>query len=130
VALLAERYTSVAIVALLLGVLLFLPRSQTMPMPRFALRAAQIMILDSLLAILSAWGQQALAYSHPTAAALVATSYGAIAGFAWLFLRGHQEVPVQVLSPEELDEQRQRLAATLHVIAAEINSSARSMERD
>jgi hypothetical protein len=130
VALLAERYASVAIVALLLGVLLFLPRNQTMPMPRFALRAAQLMILDSLLAILSAWGQQALAYSHPTATALVATSYGAIAGFAWLFLRGYQEVPVQVLSPEQLDEQRQQLAAKLHVIAAEINCSARSIERD
>ena len=130
VALLSKRYTSVAILVLLLGCLLVLSKTQKTPLPRLAVRAAQIMIVDSSLAMLSAWGQHVWAYPHPAAAALVATSYGAIVGFAWLLLSVGQEAPAHDISPEELEEQRQRIAATLHLIAAEINTSARSIERD
>jgi hypothetical protein len=127
VALLVERYTSVALLALLLSIVLLLPRSPDIPLPKFAVRAAFVMATDAALGVLAAWGEHSLAFRNPTAAALIATGYGSLIGSAWLLLVAFDDVPL-AQSPSELRCRELEIANELRTISARIDETYRQLK--
>lgn len=126
--LLFERYISVAIMVVALVVLLF-PRTANVPVPRFALRAARLMAIDSAACALATWSKHDLAYQHPTAAALIGTAYMPLVGFTWLFLRAYSEATATIPALSEQIAEGRQLSADVRIAVAQFEEAARFPQR-
>jgi hypothetical protein len=129
-ALLVQRYASIVIVVVLAGTRLTLPESPRIPIPVNARRAADILVLDAVLGVATAWIARVYGFSHPWVTAWPQIIAGLLLGVLWLMAAKRvEDKPFIQRSPEDLAWEERESALAMHRAAAQVREAARLLHR-
>jgi hypothetical protein len=125
-----QRYTAIITAIVLLGILLLHPRSSEISVPRFAVHAAWVMIVDAFLRFLSSLFMRLYAYPRPMLSACLTLTSGILAGFAWLTLRTYDQVTSNERRSDEPLAPSGRLVFEAQSVRSAVQDFARLFTRE
>jgi predicted acyltransferase len=128
--LLLQRYASIVMVVVLAGTRLTLPESPRIPIPVNARRAADILVLDAVLGMVTAWVARAYGFNSPGVIALFPTTAGVLLGALWLMAaKPVEDRPMIQRSAEDLASEERESALAMHRATAQVREAARLLHR-